>query len=244
MDLILIFLKIFSSLIFFLLAKKFFRHFSTALFFSAIFLITPWQTQSGQFQINQTISLIFTALFFLIVYGGGKLPDFKKLVLLFIFLFLPSMFLSIYKFPIKNLPFILNQQEIAHITLYQNILNPVNATLSRLSSNRATFIVKNLEVNFFESFDLNHYFFANHPLERVGVKETEKFYSGLLTFFIIGYFSLNFLTYKPIVVWISFVFLLSSLFSNRFSELNVLLMIPFLLIMGLGLEKIRHEIKI
>ena len=244
MNPILILLKIFSFFFFFLLTKKFFHHFSTGLFFSVIFLIIPWQTQSSRFQMNKSLVLIITSLFFLIVYGSNRLPDFKKLVLIFVFFFLPSLFLSISNFPRQNLPFILNPLEINQITLYQNILNPANKKFSRFSSNKATFIIKNLEVNFFESFDFNYYFFANHPLERVGVKETEKFYSWLLPFFILGFICLNLLTYRPIILWVSSVLFLSSLFSNRFSELNILLMIPFLLIMGLGFEKIRHEIKI
>jgi len=244
MDPIFILLKIFGFFFFFLLTKKFFHHFSTILFLSVIFFIIPWQTQSSRFQMNQPLVLIITSLFFLIVYGSNKLLDFKKLVLIFIFFFLPSLFLSLSNFPRQNFPFILNPLEIAHITLYQNILKPVNPKFSRLSSNKATFIIKNLEVNFFESFDFNYYFFANHPLERVGVKETEKFYSWLLPFFILGCICLNLLTYRPIILWVSSVLFLSSLFSNRFSELNILLMIPFLLIMGLGFEKIRHEIKI
>lgn len=244
MGLILILLKIFSFLTFFILVKTFFRHFSTALFLSILFLIIPWQIQSSRFQISQFLILIITSLFFLIVYKNKRLPNFKKLIMIFVFSFLSSMLLVINNFPVNNLPFILNQQEIAHITLCQNIMNPINPTLSRFYTNKATGILKNLEVNFFESFDLNYYFFVNHPLERVGVKETEKLYSWLLPFFILGCVFLNIINNGPIILWVSSVFLFSSLFSNRFSEITILLMIPFLLIIGLGVEKIRNEIKI
>lgn len=244
MDLIFILLKILSFLLFFLLTKKVFRHFSTTLFLSALFLIIPWQRQPGLFQANQVIALVLTSLFFIITYRNTKLIDFKKYYLVFIFFLLPSMVLTLRNFSINNLPFILNQQDVTQITLYQNILNPVNPTFSRLYFNKATNIIKKFEVNFFETVDLNNYFFANHPLERVGVKETEKFYSWLLPFFIIGCICLNLLVYRPIVFWVLSVFIFSGLFSNRFFELNILLLVPFLLIMGLGLEKIRYEIKI
>lgn len=243
MGLILILFKTFSFIIFFLLVRKFFAHFSTALFLSVLFLIIPWQTQSGQFQISQSLGLIITSLFFLIVYKNKRMPDFKKFTMLFIFFFLSSMLLVINNFPANKLPFVLNQQEITHINLYQNIMNPVNPTLSRFYSNKATDIIKNMEVNFFESFDLNYYFFANHPLERVGVKETEKLYSWLLPLFILGCVSLNIITYGPIILWVSFVFLFSSLFSNRFSEITILLMIPYLLIIGVGVEKTRRLLR-
>ena len=244
MGLILILLKILSFLVFFLLVKKFFGHFLTAFFLSVLFLIIPWQTQSNQFEINQSLILIITGLFFLIVYKKKMLPDFKKLIMIFVLFFLSSILLIINNFPTNNFPFFLDQKEIANITLYQNIINPINPTFSRLLSNKATYILKKMNVNFFESFDPNYYFFANHPLERVGIKETEKLYSWLLPFFIIGCVSLNLITYGPIVFWVAFVFLFSSLFSNRFSEIIILLIIPFLLIIGVGFEKIRNEIKI
>lgn len=244
MNLILIFLGIINFLVFFFLTKRFFQHFSTAFFLSVIFPILPWQTQPVQFQISITVALILTSLFFLVVYGKKELPDIKKLVLLFLLFFLPSLFLTVSRFPTQNLPFVLNQQDIAHITLYQNILNPVEPTLSRLSTNKISLTLEKLEINFFESVDLNHYFFANHPLERVGVKETEKLYSWLLPLFILGCLCLNILAYRPILLWVSSVFLLSGFFSNRFSEITILLMIPFLLIIGLGIEKIRNEVKI
>lgn len=43
-----------------------------------------------------------------------------------------------------------------------------------------------LQANFFEAMDINLYFFASHPSERVGVKEFEKFPYILLPAFIIG----------------------------------------------------------
>jgi len=46
--------------------------------------------------------------------------------------------------------------------------------------------VTRLQSNFFEAMDINLYFFASHPSERVGVKEFEKFPYILLPAFIIG----------------------------------------------------------
>lgn len=47
-----------------------------------------------------------------------------------------------------------------------------------------------ITTNFFENLDPNLYFFANHPRERVGIKEFEKFPYFLLPLFIVGIFSL------------------------------------------------------
>ena len=144
--------------------------------------------------------------------------------------------------PAGNFPFNLSRQQIAEITLYQNILNSVNPAFSRFYTNKATAIFKNFKINFFESFDLNHYFFANHPLERVGVKETEKLFSWLLPFFIIGLFSLNLKSHKPIILWISIIFLLNSVFSNRYYNFELHLIIPFLFVIGLGIEGVYKKI--
>lgn len=46
--------------------------------------------------------------------------------------------------------------------------------------------VTRLQANFFEAMDINLYFFASHPSERVGVREFEKFPYVLLPPFIIG----------------------------------------------------------
>ena len=44
--------------------------------------------------------------------------------------------------------------------------------------------------NLFENLDPNLYFFANHPRERVGIKEFEKFHFIFLAFFLFGLFDL------------------------------------------------------
>tara|TARA_Y100000310_G_C20610024_1_gene777513 strand:- start:435 stop:1172 length:738 start_codon:yes stop_codon:yes gene_type:complete len=47
-----------------------------------------------------------------------------------------------------------------------------------------------IQKNFSEIIDPNLYFFANHPRERVGIKEFEKFSYVLLPFFVIGMVSI------------------------------------------------------
>ena len=56
--------------------------------------------------------------------------------------------------------------------------------------NRSELLVLNrVKSNFFEAIDINNYFFAGHPRERVGVDETEKLSFVLLPFFLIGFFT-------------------------------------------------------
>lgn len=136
-----------------------------------------------------------------------------------------------------------DQNEITQITAYQNILNKVNPTFSRLYTNKLTSTIKNLETNFFETVDPNYYFFANHPLERVGVNETEKLSSLLLPFFIVGLLSLKLKENKILIVWITGFFILSSVFPNRYYKIDVLLLVPFLLIISMGMNNLLNRLK-
>ncbi len=47
--------------------------------------------------------------------------------------------------------------------------------LARLMENKATCLLYKYQKNIFQGLDPNFYFFANHPRERAGIKETEKF---------------------------------------------------------------------
>lgn len=234
----LILLALCNIFLFFLLAKGFFHARSIALFMTFIFSILPWQVQFSRFEKGKTIALILTNIFFLVIYRGKKRPSFNKIFLTFILLILPSLILTTANLRISNLPFPPNKQEIEKIRIYRRILNPINPIFSRLYSNKATAVLKNLEINFFESGDINNYFFATHPLERIGVKENEKFYSGLLPLFVLGLLYLKFPTDGPIILWTCFLLFLSSLLSNRYFGINSLLIIPFLLVVGRGVKKI------
>jgi hypothetical protein len=55
---------------------------------------------------------------------------------------------------------------------------------------RESIAFSRIKQNLFEDLDLNLYFFAGHPRERIGFKEFEKFSYVLLPFFILGIFNL------------------------------------------------------
>ncbi len=58
--------------------------------------------------------------------------------------------------------------------------------LGRYSQNKITYMFYKFEQNLLRTIDLNLYFFGNHPRERPGIKEFEKFLFLFLPFFIIG----------------------------------------------------------
>lgn len=98
----------------------------------------------------------------------------------------------------------------------------------------------------FENLDIGNYFFANHPRERVGVREIQKFFFFEFILFIIG------LTNKAIrklgkflITYTSLILLLTFVFKWRSAEQTVFWSLPLFLVMTLGLEKlIFHEGKI
>lgn len=224
--------------LFFLLTKRFFYSRFVVFFLTFIFSILPWHIQLSRSAEDQIIALLLTNIFFLLIYKTKKRPNFNKIFLAFTLFILPSLFLSTTKLQINNLPFPPDKQEIEKIKIYRGLLNPVNPTFSRLYSNKATAILKNIKINFFETADINNYFFATHPLERVGVRENEKFYSGLLPLFILGLLYLKFSTDGPIILWACFLLFSGNFLSNRYFGINSLLILPILLIIGRGLEKI------
>jgi len=61
-----------------------------------------------------------------------------------------------------------------------------SAALGRLTENKLTFLLYKYQKNFFQGLDPNFYFFANHPRERPGIKETEKFSWLFLIPFLVG----------------------------------------------------------
>lgn len=63
-----------------------------------------------------------------------------------------------------------------------------NKFLGKILENKITLYFYKYQKNFFQGLDINYYFFANHPRERAGVKEYEKFPWVCLPVFLIGLF--------------------------------------------------------
>lgn len=86
---------------------------------------------------------------------------------------------------------------------------------------------KKFQVNFFETFEPNVYFFAGHPRERIWAKESYKFPFVLILPFIVGVFAiLN----RRFLYFHSF-FLISAItlgFTGHFNPLGPFIVFPFL----------------
>jgi hypothetical protein len=86
--------------------------------------------------------------------------------------------------PFPKTIFSLSETEI--FTLNQNRALYPHPWLGRLLENKLWAYWAKYKENFFQGFDPNYYFFANHPRERAGVREKEIFPWLLLPIFIAG----------------------------------------------------------
>ncbi|HUV71504.1 MAG TPA: hypothetical protein VMW25_00710 [Clostridia bacterium] len=142
----------------------------------------------------------------------------------FLLLFLPLLVILLK--PGSKTIFYLNDLDIYSVnqrrSYYQNPL------LGRFFENKLNRYVFNYEKNLFEGIDINYYFFATHPRERLGVDEIKKFPELVLPLFLIGlYFSL-----KRKQLLSIFYFLSSLLIAAFFSPIDTFsfFFFPFLVI--------------
>lgn len=94
--------------------------------------------------------------------------------------------------------------------------------------------------NLFENLDPNLYFFANHPRQRVGIREFEKFPYLLLPVFVLGL--LGFSSKKYLNFWLIFFFipLLILAFVGNQNSLGPFSLFPFfVIVISRGLKKIK-----
>jgi hypothetical protein len=101
---------------------------------------------------------------------------------------------------------------------------------------KETISIYKIGKNFSEVIDPNLYFFANHPREKAGAKEFEKFSYILLPIFILGLFELKKRHLKYLILTLSPIVFISIIGNN--SPLGPFSLFPFFtIIISLGLKK-------
>lgn len=114
-----------------------------------------------------------------------------RLTMLFSILFLILLFFQLRTTLVQNLTYLDNDQQ----RLQQERLRQYPPQFLRIGywfeGRNESIAFFRVRENFFEVLDPNLYFFANHPRQRVGVKEFEKFPYLLLPLFIYGIFKLS-----------------------------------------------------
>jgi len=138
--------------------------------------------------------LVFSSF---ILYRSIKTGEFKKVLIIFMLILFAF---QINKTDVRSLTYLNEQEKI----LQQQRLNehpPVNITLGGrtiwiplahwMEQRPEVLVLYRIQENLGQVLSPNLYFFANHPNERVGIKEHEKFPYILLPFFVIGLLSLK-----------------------------------------------------
>jgi hypothetical protein len=104
----------------------------------------------------------------------------------FLLLFIPVLFFQIQTTSKTSLTAISNDNRRA-IDMRLRSYPPKFLRLGYwLEERKESIIFNRIVTNFFENMDLNLYFFANSPRQRVGIKEFEKFPYLLFPFFLLG----------------------------------------------------------
>jgi hypothetical protein len=141
------------------------------------------------------------------------------------FLLLLPLLLIFFKPNLKTV-FSINGLEI--YSLNQRRAYYQSPLLGRFFENKLNRYIFSYEKNLFEGLDINYYFFASHPRERVGAYEIKKFPELALLFFLIGLYSS--LRRKQFLGVIYFLF--SLLVASFFSPIDTLsfLFFPFFVV--------------
>lgn len=129
--------------------------------------------------------------------------------------------------------FNLSEEEIFRINERRSYY-PLN--LGKLFQNKLTESVYKFENNVFQNLDLNLYFFATHPRERLGINEFEKYYSITLPLFLIGFFIAIFK--RKLFIYFILGVLISAFLTSTLI-IGPVLLYPFMnLSIVLGLKKV------
>jgi hypothetical protein len=105
-----------------------------------------------------------------------------------------------------------------------------------LEERKESIVLSRLTDNFFSTLDINQYFFAGHPRERVEMTEFEKYPYILLPFFILGIFILLKKKSKVFITFLVLPIILITFISNQ-SMLGPFCLFPAITVaIAMGLE--------
>lgn len=148
-----------------------------------VILFAPWTYLIFKEDfLSGIISMVLSLLILLLLLNGYS----KKTIIISLigfFVFLASI--SLYSGNDKNI-FTSTTSEVILLN-QQRSFYPYG--IGKFFVNTSTLQINKYEENFFDNLDLNLYFFAAHPRERVGVKEFDKYFSFMIFFFISGIIS-------------------------------------------------------
>lgn len=182
--------------------------------FSFVLIFNLWLWKILAFDITLGLVVVLASIFLWLGLQNIKKFYFYTLIVLFsllIFFQWKTSFKTSLTFRNDNEKVIQQEWLKAYPPIYIKIAGKtIWIPIAHWLEQRKEFLVfYKIEENFSEIVDPNLYFFANHPRERVGVKEFEKFPYILLPVFIVGLFSIKKKNLKEVLLGLSPVVLIS-----------------------------------
>lgn len=177
------------------------------------------------------------------LYLSIKEDKLEKLLIVFL--------LILFGFQIKNtnirsLSYLNKQEQVIQLQRL-NEYSPVKFTLAGktiwvplahwLEERPETLALYRIQENLSGVLNPNLYFFANHPNERVGIKEHEKFPYILLPFFVLGLLCVDIRKNRTILSFFIFTPILLVAFAGNYFDVEPISFFPFIAVLSaLGIE--------
>lgn len=206
----------------------------------SIIILNPWWWRILQRNLIAGLLAFVLSLVFYIYFWQNKS---KKLLFLIIIL---TLFLIVISFRqafdesiFRNSALDIQQINKRHEFYAKDLGKLYTNRISLTYFKEYSLVLSRLQRNFFNNIDLNLYFFASHPRERLGVQEFEKILPVFLPFFLVG---LLFVIYKKnaqVLIYIGIISFFNAFISPYyelgpilfFSVINFFIAIGFILVL-------------
>lgn len=168
-----------------------------------VLLFNLWLIKIFEFSFLIALTVVLASFFIYLTIQTNKKNYF---VLSILFIFVLSMF-QYETSSINSLTFLNENEKTEQRQKMTGYPRSLFRFANWLEQRKEALVFYKIEENFSEVIDPNLYFFANHPRERVGVSESEKFPYILLPFLVLGLLSIKkedlkilLLSFSPIVL--------------------------------------------
>lgn len=183
-----------------------------------LIFLTPWEWRIIKENFFLGLLVPISSVFLYVILTTNKINH--RILTLFIIVNLIIIYI-LFSFGFDNKIFIKSEEEIQQYYKRHEFLGK---EIGKFYTNRFSLVfykdyywpINKLQKNFFDNLDINIYFFASHPRERLGVDEFEKYNMFLLPFFLIGLIYVFTKRAKLFLLFIVIGSLLSSFISAQY----------------------------
>lgn len=193
-------------------------------YFLLVLSFSPWHILESRISgYGMPILFIFLIVFHLLKYNFNKsLPIFVGVFVLLFVLGLTQVSTNL-----EN-----------KLALQRNSLPNIGILYRRVFINRFIENFQEQKRTVFESIDFGNYFFKGHPRERWGIEESQKLFTVLIPFLLIGLFRIPQDIRGLIVCWVVASFSIILVSSKKLTDFDLPLIFPVALIISCGINSL------